>query len=70
MAHAIPYDATADALNHPARNAVYFQGWTAADVARTDLLSAEMSRLAYAPPEVVRHPSGRPADASPRPEPQ
>ena len=54
MASKIPYDTSADALLHPAKNAVFFQGWAPADSQNHDLLCAEMSRLAYASPEVVR----------------
>lgn len=55
MASRIPYDTTSDALLHPAKSAVFFQGWNPdVDNRNHDLLCAEMSRLAYAPPEVVR----------------
>lgn len=54
MASKIPYDTSLGALIHPAKNAVFFQGWTPADNQNHDLLCAEMSRLAYASREVVR----------------
>jgi hypothetical protein len=53
MASKIPYDTSSDALLRPAKNTVFFQGWTPADSQNHDLLCAEMSRLAYAPREVV-----------------
>ncbi len=53
MASKIPYNTSSDALLHPAKNAVFFQGWVPEDTQNHDLLCAEMSRLAYAPQEVV-----------------
>jgi len=44
-----PYSTSADALLHPAKNAVFFEDWdAAADNLNHDLLCVEMSRLAYA----------------------
>jgi len=54
MASKIPYDTSSDALLHPAKNAVFFQGWAPADNQNHDLLCAEMSRLAYASQAVVK----------------
>lgn len=59
MADPIPYDATSDALLRPAEGAVFFQGWREEDTANHDLLCAEMSRLAYAPADVVRGEAAR-----------
>lgn len=56
MAPKIAYDSSSDSLLHPAKNTVFFQGWDADDFTRDDhgLLCAEMSRLAYASPDVIR----------------
>jgi hypothetical protein len=56
MAPKIAYDPSKDSLLTPAKNAVFFQSWTPEDFTRDDhgLLCAEMSRLAYAPPNVIR----------------
>jgi len=55
MANTIPYNTSSDALLHPAKNAVFFKGWVPeVDNRNHDLLCAEMSRLAYAPQEVIR----------------
>jgi len=56
MAPKIAYDASSKSLLTPAKDAVFFQGWTPEDFSRDDhgLLCAEMSRLAYAPPAVIR----------------
>jgi hypothetical protein len=56
VARFYPYADSADALFRPAKGltaASYFQDWSAGDAAEPHLLSAEMSRLAYAPPDVV-----------------
>jgi pimeloyl-ACP methyl ester carboxylesterase len=57
MARIYAYDDTAQALFHPAAGkgaADFFEDWTPADSARTPLLAAELARLAYAAPDVVR----------------
>ena len=56
MAPKIAYDSSSDSLLHPAKNTVFFQGWEPEDFTRDDhgLLCAEMSRLAYASPDVIR----------------
>jgi hypothetical protein len=54
MASKIAYDTSSDALLRPAHNAVFFQGWVPeVDNRNHDLLCAEMSRLAYAPRDVI-----------------
>jgi hypothetical protein len=54
VARKYPYDTSADALLKPAKNAVFFEAWDAdVDTRNHDLLCAEMSRLAYANPNVV-----------------
>ena len=55
MASKHEYDSSFDALLHPAKNAAFFQGWDPnVDNRDHDLLCAEMSRLAYAAPDVVQ----------------
>jgi len=60
MAPKIAYDSSSDALLFPAKNAVFFQGWVPDDFTREDhgLLCAEMSRLAYASPDVIERALG------------
>jgi len=54
MIQPIPYNTTKAALLRPAKNAVFFDGWEEKDFGNYDLLCAEMSRLAYAPFNVVK----------------
>ncbi|MCI0539926.1 MAG: lipase family protein [Verrucomicrobiales bacterium] len=54
MAKQYAYNTSTDALLHPAKSAVFFDGWQSADYENHDLLCAEMSRLAYASQDVVR----------------
>ncbi|MBI5619155.1 MAG: lipase family protein [Gammaproteobacteria bacterium] len=57
MARIYAYDDTAQSLFHPAagkRSADFFEDWTPADSARMPLLAAELARLVYAAPEIVR----------------
>jgi Lipase (class 3) len=56
VARFYPYADSADALFRPAKGltaASYFQDWSEGDAAEPHVLCAEMSRLAYAPAEVV-----------------
>jgi hypothetical protein len=56
MASKVAYDTSSDALLRPAHNADFFKGWVPdVDNLNQDLLCAEMSRLAYAPEDVIRH---------------
>lgn len=49
MARKYPYDTSRQALYQPAAGAVFFEAWDRErDTSNTDLLCAEMSRLAYA----------------------
>ena len=49
MARTYPYDISRQALYRPAAGAVFFEAWVRErDTRNTDLLCAEMSRLAYA----------------------
>src|SRR4051812_41715402 len=54
MPQPIPCNTTEDALLRPAKNAVFFDQWEEKDFGNHDLLCAEMSRLAYAPFNVVK----------------
>src|SRR5436190_5415927 len=54
MPKPIRYDTSEDALLRPAQNAVFFNEWEEEDFRKPDMLCAEMSRLAYAPYEIVK----------------
>src|SRR5947208_176128 len=54
MPQPIPYNTAKDALLRPAENAVFFDQWEEKDFGNHDLLCAEISRLAYAPFNVVK----------------
>lgn len=54
MARTYPYDTSRQALYQPAARAAFFEAWDGeTDTRNTDLLCAEMSRLAYAGRETV-----------------